>query len=160
MIRVSVTDFARAMALLCRRGAVIPVKPLTPICGDGYNNDMEPTAFEELVIAALDDLPEEFRRYLDNVEVLVARRPSREQRRALGLRPWQSVYGMYDGIPLTERSGDSFAPPDTIVIFQDSLERDFRTAAALREQVQRTVLHEIAHLFGIDDDRLRELGAY
>jgi predicted Zn-dependent protease with MMP-like domain len=121
---------------------------------------MEHTSFEELVIAALDDLPEAFQRYLDNVEVLVARRPSREQRRALGLRPWQSVYGMYDGIPLTERSGDLFAPPDTIVIFQEPLERDFRTAAALHEQVQRTVLHEIAHVFGIDDERLRELGAY
>jgi predicted Zn-dependent protease with MMP-like domain len=53
-----------------------------------------------------------------------------------------------------------FAAPDTITIFQEPLERDFRTAAQLREQVQRTVLHELAHHFGISDERLRELGAY
>jgi predicted Zn-dependent protease with MMP-like domain len=112
------------------------------------------------VVEALDSLPPDVGRYLANVEVLVARRPSREQRRAVGIRPWQTLYGLYDGVPLTERSSDGMAPPDTIVIFQDPLERDFRTAAELREQVRRTVLHEIAHVFGISDERLRELGAY
>lgn len=121
---------------------------------------MDSEAFEQLVVEALDSLPADFARHLDQVEVIVARRPSREQRRALGLKPWQSVYGMYHGVPLTERSSGMFVMPDTIVIFQDALERDFRTEAALREQVRRTVLHEIAHAFGISDQRLRELGAY
>jgi predicted Zn-dependent protease with MMP-like domain len=121
---------------------------------------MDSAAFEQLVVEVLDSLPDDFARHLDNVEVIVARRPSREQRRALGIKPWQTVYGMYDGVPLTERTVDMFAPPDTIVIFQDPLERDFRTGAELREEVRRTVLHEIAHAFGIDDDRLHELGAY
>lgn len=121
---------------------------------------MDSAAFEQLVVEALDSLPADFAAHLDNVEVLVARRPSREQRRALGMRPWQTVYGMYDGVPLTERESSWATPPDTIVIFQDPLVRDFRTAARLREEVRRTVLHEIAHVFGISDERLRELGAY
>lgn len=121
---------------------------------------MDSAAFEQLVVDTLESLPEQFQAYLDNVDVIVERRPSREQRRALGLRPWQSVYGMYDGVPLTERFGDTLAPPDAIIIFQEPLERDFRSSAELRDQVRRTVLHEIAHVFGISDDRLRELGAY
>lgn len=121
---------------------------------------MDSAAFEQLVVDALESLPAQFQAYLTNVDVIVERLPNREQRRALGLRPWQSVYGMYDGVPLTERSGDPLAPPDAIIIFQETLERDFRSPAALRDQVRRTVLHEIAHVFGISDERLRELGAY
>jgi predicted Zn-dependent protease with MMP-like domain len=121
---------------------------------------MEASAFEQLVVETLDSLPADFALHLENVEIIIERRPNREQRRALGIRPWQTVYGMYDGIPLTERESNWLAPPDTIVIFQEPLERDFRTAARLREEVRRTVLHEIAHVFGISDERLRELGAY
>lgn len=121
---------------------------------------MDSEAFEQLVVEALESLPEPFGAYLDNVEVIVARRPSREQRRALGLKPWHTVYGMYDGVPYPERTSDMLVMPDTIVIFQDPLVRDFRFAAELRDQVRRTVLHEIAHLFGISDERLRQLGAY
>ncbi|PDW03142.1 metallopeptidase family protein [Candidatus Viridilinea mediisalina] len=121
---------------------------------------MDSTTFEQLVVEAIEDLPPPFGDYLENVEIIVARRPTREQRRALELKPWHTVYGMYDGVPYTERTGGMLLLPDTIVIFQDALQRDFRTAAQLREQVRRTVLHEIAHLFGISDDRLRELDAY
>jgi predicted Zn-dependent protease with MMP-like domain len=121
---------------------------------------MDSAAFEQIVVEALESLPQPFAQHLDNVEVLVERRPSRAQRRALGLKPWQTVYGMYDGVPYTERTSNMLVLPDAIVIFQDPLERDFRGAAELREQVRRTVLHEIAHLFGISDDRLRELDAY
>jgi predicted Zn-dependent protease with MMP-like domain len=121
---------------------------------------MDSEAFEQLVVEALEELPEDFVPYLENVEVMVVRRPTREHRRRLGLRPWHTVYGMYDGVPYTERTGGMLVMPDTIIIFQDPLVRDFRTAADLRDQVRRTVLHEIAHLFGISDERLRDLGAY
>ncbi len=120
---------------------------------------MDSETFTQIVVETLESLPPRFVAYLTNVEVLVARRPSREQRRALGLKPWQSVYGMYDGVPYPERSGLPPATPDTIVIFQEALERDF-SGARLREEVRRTVLHELAHLFGISDERLRELDAY
>lgn len=121
---------------------------------------MDTEAFEQLVVEALDSLPDDFAGHLANVEVIVARRPTPDQRRALGLKPWQTVYGMYHGVPYTERSSGMLVMPDTIFIFQDPLVRDFRTAGELREQVRRTVLHEIAHLFGISDQRLRDLGAY
>ncbi|MCU0491868.1 MAG: metallopeptidase family protein [Chloroflexaceae bacterium] len=121
---------------------------------------MDAPTFEQLVVEALDSLPPTFARYLENLEVVIERRPTREQRRYLGLKPWQTAYGCYDGVPLTERSSQGIVMPDTIIIFQEPLERDFRTLARLREEVRRTVLHEIAHAFGISDERLRELDAY
>jgi predicted Zn-dependent protease with MMP-like domain len=121
---------------------------------------MAGTTFADLVAEVLDNLPPVFARYLETVEIVVAPRPSREQRRALGLRPWQTIYGLYEGIPLTEQQSGDMILPATITIFQEPLERDFRTRAALRAQIRRTVLHEIAHHFGISDERLRELDAY
>lgn len=135
-------------------------KPLTPVTIKTYNSRMDSARFEQLVAEVLDSLPAEFAARLENVEVIIERRPNREQRRLLGLKPWQTAYGMYYGVPLTERSGAAPLLPDTIIIFQEPLERDFRTEAALRAQIRRTVLHEIAHAFGISDERLRELDAY
>lgn len=121
---------------------------------------MDRALFEAIVAEALDELPPEFARFLENVEVHVALRPSREQRRSAGIRPWQTIYGLYEGVPLTDRAGADPLLPDTITIFQEPLTRDFPGRQALRDEVRRTVLHEIAHLFGISDDRLRELDAY
>jgi predicted Zn-dependent protease with MMP-like domain len=121
---------------------------------------MDGATFEAIVAEALDTLPPEFARYLENVEIHMALRPSREQRRAAGIKPWQTLYGLYEGVPLTDRAGGHPLLPDTITIFQEPLSRDFPGREALRAQVRRTVLHEIAHLFGISDERLRELDAY
>jgi len=116
--------------------------------------------FEEIVVEALDSLPEEFARYMVNVEVQIEPRPLREHRRSLGLRPWQTLYGLYEGVPLTERAGSGPFLPDLITIFREPLARDFPNRDALRAQVRRTILHEIAHFFGISDARLHELDAY
>ena len=124
------------------------------------HKDMDRESFATIVAEALDSLPEEFARYLENVEVQVEWRPGREQRRAAGLKPWQSLYGLYEGVPLTERVNGGPLLPDLITIFQEPLERDFPGREALRAQVRRTVLHEIAHFFGISDARLHELDAY
>lgn len=121
---------------------------------------MDISRFEEFVVEALESLPSQFAQYLENVEIIIERRPTREHRRRVGLKPWQTLYGLYEGVPLTERSTSDIIIPDTIILFQEPLERDFPSRAALRDQVRRTVLHEIAHLFGIDDERLRDLGAY
>ncbi len=121
---------------------------------------MDEAAFEAVVVEVLDNLPDEFARLMENVEVLVEPRPGREHRRATGLRPWQTLYGLYQGIPLTERHHNALYMPDTITIFREPLVRDFPARDALREQIRRTVLHEIAHFFGISDSRLRELDAY
>lgn len=121
---------------------------------------MDEATFEAIVAEALDELPEEFARYLENVEVLIEPRPDREHRRAVGIKPWQTLYGLYQGVPLTQRQSGMVLLPDTITIFRQPLVRDFADRDALREQIRRTVLHEIAHVFGISDDRLRELNAY
>lgn len=121
---------------------------------------MDSETFAAIVAEALDDLPPEFARLLQNVEVQVALRPDKEQRRAAGIKPWQTLYGLYEGVPLPERSSGEPLLPDLITIFQEPLTRDFQGRDALRAQVRRTVLHEIAHFFGISDERLRELDAY
>ena len=115
--------------------------------------------FERLVLRALDGLPEEFRRRLDNVAVIVEPRPTRAQLRAAGLGPRDTLLGLYVGTPLPARTGDyHLALPDRILIFQAPLEAVCRSKHELVEQVRRTVVHELAHHFGIDDERLSELG--
>ena len=121
---------------------------------------MDSEAFEQLVVEVVEGLPAPFAAYLDNVEIIIAPYPTRAQRRALDLKPWQTLYGMYDGVPYPARTSGMIVLPSTIVIFQTALVRDFPAPNALRAQVRRTVLHEIAHLFGISDERLRQLGAY
>ncbi len=114
--------------------------------------------FEELVRQAMESLPAEFWDRLDNVVVTVEDEPSREQLDFHGLGPGESLFGLYQGVPLTERT--SFDPPwpDKITIFQRPLERHCSTETELIDEVRDTVVHEVAHFFGIDDDRLHELG--
>lgn len=128
---------------------------------------LTPAQFEQLVADALDDLPPFFAAQMQNVVVLAEVWPSRRTLREMGLPPGQTLLGLYTGIPLTERSQSyMLVPPDTITLYQGPIEN----AAAewgegeyldrVREEVRHTVIHEIAHHFGIDDDRLEELGAY
>lgn len=117
--------------------------------------------FEQLVIEALDSLPPEIARMLDNVEVTVAGWPSPAILRNVGLRPGQTLFGLYEGVPQTQRTSHyGLVLPDKITIFQGPIERVHHSPEAIREQVRRTVIHELAHHFGISDERLRELGAY
>lgn len=108
----------------------------------------------------LDSLPAEFRRNLHNVVVLVENRPKRSQFKAMALDPHQdTLYGLYEGTPLSERSLLDPPPlPDKITIFAEPLLRDFPDPAELRRQIRITVLHEIAHYFGIDEDAIEKLG--
>ncbi len=122
---------------------------------------MDEATFNQLVVEALESLPSEFAELLENIEVVVEPRPLPSHRKASGIKPWQTLYGLYQGVPLTKRNrGYGLVAPDVITIFREPLVRDFPYPEALRRQVRRTVLHEIAHHFGIDDDRLRELNAY
>jgi predicted Zn-dependent protease with MMP-like domain len=121
---------------------------------------MDIELFETLVVEALDALPPEFGERLRNVEIQIEARPTREHRRAVRLAPGYTLYGLYQGVPLTERAGGDPMLPDVVTIFQEPLERDFPNIDQLRAQVRRTVLHELAHYFGISDARLRELDAY
>jgi predicted Zn-dependent protease with MMP-like domain len=123
--------------------------------------DMKDTAtFEQLVEDVLDSLPPMFAQHLDNVEFIIEQRPTRQHRRQLNIQRGEIVYGCYEGVPLPERSTFDIAMPATIILFQQPLEQDYPDPVDLREQVRRTLLHEVAHHFGISDERLDELGAY
>jgi predicted Zn-dependent protease with MMP-like domain len=120
-----------------------------------------PEEFEELVIQALEDLPDFFKQQLQNVDVVVADWPSESELRSVGLQPGQLLCGLYHGIPLTKRSSHySMVLPDKITLYHLSIEQVCRTREEVVQRVQHTVKHELAHHFGISDDRLRELGAY
>ena len=114
--------------------------------------------FLRLVRQALAGLPPPFRERLSNVDIVVKRRPGADDLREGGLAPGETLYGLYSGVPLTERSEYGFVLPDKITIFQQSLERDFPDQAELVEEVRKTVLHEIAHHFGMSDEKLAEMG--
>ena len=110
---------------------------------------MEPERFEELVSEALDLIPPDLAAALDNVVVLVADRHPEDP----------ELLGLYEGIALTERdSSYGGALPDTVTIFRDSLLEICETEDEVVEEVAVTVIHELAHHFGIDDERLHELG--
>lgn len=122
---------------------------------------MNTVDFEQLVAEALDNLPDAFHERLDNVEVVVEDWPDRGTLRLAGVQNPMQLLGFYHGVPLTERShGYTLVLPDKISIYQQPIERMCRTPEAIRAQVRRTVMHELAHHFGIDDSRLREIGAY
>ena len=119
---------------------------------------MERARFERLVAEAIESLPDDFKERLDNVAVVVEHLPSAGEARRFGRRGAR-LLGLYQGQPLTRRdSRYGMAFPDKITIFQGNVEAVSRGDDEIREEVRRTVLHEIAHHFGIDDARLHELG--
>lgn len=123
-----------------------------------HRTDVE--TLESMVQLALDELPSEFRTRLENLAIVVEDAPSPQDREQLGGRNGM-LLGLYRGVPLTARhSGYGMIPPDKIVLFQLALERVARDEDHLFELVKHTVHHEIAHYFGISDDRLHELNAY
>lgn len=116
--------------------------------------DVPRERFEELVTEALDGLPPELGRLMDNVAVFVEDRPTPEQRDEYG-----PVLGLYEGIPLSERgSWYAGALPDRITIFREPICAACDDAEGVVAEVRITVVHEVAHHFGIDDERLAELG--
>ncbi len=120
---------------------------------------MERTRFIRLIRRALRDVPPPFKQHLREVDIIVKRRPSADDRREAELAPDESMYGFYRGVPLTERgSAHTMVLPDIIHIYQEPLEEDFPDEAELVAEIRTTVLHELAHFFGIDDDRLHEIG--
>jgi predicted Zn-dependent protease with MMP-like domain len=122
---------------------------------------MERERFEWLVAKAVDSLPDELRDRMENIDVVVADQPTPHQLADLGKRRGETLLGLYEGVPLTRRSGHyGLVAPDKVTIFQKPIESICRNDAEIITRVQRVVLHEIAHHFGISDDRLRQLGMY
>ncbi len=115
--------------------------------------------FDRLVDRAIASIPARFRAALDGVAVVIADEPTPEQLRENGLGRGETLYGLYEGVPLDEWGGDWLPVPTRILIFRLPLEADFPDPDDLADEVRITVLHELAHHLGIhDEDRLRELG--
>lgn len=112
------------------------------------------------VARLIDRLPRQFREQLRNIEFVVEDRPSRELLLDEELDPEaDTIYGLYQGVPLPERSSlDPPLLPDKITIFAEPLLQDFPDLDELREEIRLTVLHEIAHYFGMDEEELEDLG--
>lgn len=123
---------------------------------------LAPERFEALVEEALAEIPDTLWVAINNVVVTVEDWPTAQQMAKVGLGAGNLLLGLYEGIPLTVRTQSyGLVPPDKITIFRGPILRICPPdEAAIRNQVRRTVLHEIAHHFGISDARLRELGAY
>ena len=116
------------------------------------------TRFDELVLRALDAIPSPFADALDDVAIVVEDEPTRLQRRENGLGPDDGLYGLYEGVPLTEYGSDWGFLPAKITLFRRALVEDFHDPAELEHEVWITVIHELAHHMGIEEDRLHELG--
>ncbi len=122
---------------------------------------LDQEAFETLVAEALEGLPEDFLQMLDNVAVVVEYWPDRETMSLAGINSRYALLGFYHGVPQTVRAHNyGNIAPDKISIYQHPIEAQCETADEVCALVGRVVRHEIAHHFGIDDDRLREIGAY
>jgi predicted Zn-dependent protease with MMP-like domain len=121
----------------------------------------DPSAFEQLVAEALDSLPATFLERLENVEVVVEEWPDAETLRLAAVARRTDLLGFYHGVPLTSRTHSyGLVLPDKISLYRQPILLRCRTWEEARGLVRRVVRHEIAHYFGISDERLEELGAY
>ena len=104
-------------------------------------------------------IPSPYRDALGEVAIVIEDDPTPQQLRENGLEPWDTMYGLYEGVPRTDYGADWVAVPNRITLYRRPLEEDFPEPGELEAEVRMTVLHELAHHLGIDDDRLAELGA-
>ena len=114
--------------------------------------------FEQLVITAVESLPEELRGRLENIAVVVEDRPTHGQLSKTQLKNDHTLLGLYEGVPLTKRTSHyGMVPPDKITIFQKSIESRCRDETEITAEIHRVVQHEIAHHFRISDAKLKEI---
>lgn len=114
--------------------------------------------FEELVEKAFRSLPAEFAQRLENMEIIVEDRPSRQDLEGLELGPGETLFGLYRGVPLPDRGqGYTLTIPDVIVIYQHPLEWEFGDEERLYKEVRYTLFHEIGHYFGLSEEELAQL---
>lgn len=107
--------------------------------------------FEELANHVIEDLPEWVQQQMVNVHVAVEDRPPAGQ---------PGLLGLYEGVPLTMRGGQYTGPPDTITLYRSTIQREAASEAELVAAIRHVIVHEVAHLMGISDQRLRDMGRY
>lgn len=115
--------------------------------------------FDRIVKKALHRVPAEIRQHLDNIVISVRKRPSKQMLREMDIPSGEDLFGIFEGVPLIEKSVTS-PPlfPDTILLFQESLEQACETDEEIEEEIEITVVHEVAHFLGMSEERLAELG--
>lgn len=118
---------------------------------------MSDEEFEELLGEAIDNIPKPYIDHIENVAFILEDEPTPEQRQKLKLRPGESLFGLYEGLPLPVRGGASKLLPDKITIFRGPLMAASRDKRQLRSNIGHTVWHEVAHYFGLDHQRIHEL---
>ena len=109
-----------------------------------------------MVWEGIEAIPKRFLEKLDNVDVVIEDEPSEEQKKKLKLRDGLKLFGLYEGIPQTKRGFYAGVLPDKITIFKKTFEEIFISEEEIKEQVKKTVWHEIAHHFGMDEERVRK----
>lgn len=118
---------------------------------------MDRRRFEQLVEDALAELPERFRRKLENLSIVVEDAPRRSRRAKRG-RQGQLLLGVFQGVPRTAKTVfDPLPAPDRIVLYQKNIEAVCDSEEEIREQIRLTVLHELGHYFGLSEDELQHL---
>ncbi|MEK7059498.1 MAG: metallopeptidase family protein [Patescibacteria group bacterium] len=113
--------------------------------------------FQRLIDQALGELPGEHVKNIKNVAILYENAPTPEQRVKTGLGHNQTLLGLYEGLPLSQRQGMTRLLPDKITLFKQPLQYQVNTVAELKESIKHTLWHEIAHYYGLDHDRIHEL---
>ena len=120
---------------------------------------MDQLEFESIVSASINELPPRLLAALNNLAISVEDMPSIADLTAAGVPSEQEIYGLYVGIPLTNRTTNyTMVVPDRIKIYKVPLERDFPDHAILKAQIRKTVLHELGHLYGMDEGDLKDQG--
>lgn len=115
--------------------------------------------FARVVEEAVESVPEGFRPYLEEIAIDIEDEPDERTLRDLDLRSKRSLLGLYRGTPITDRHVEApYRYPERIVIYQRNIERICKSREAMIEQIRKTVLHEIGHHFGLDEEDLEELG--
>jgi predicted Zn-dependent protease with MMP-like domain len=112
--------------------------------------------FQELINTALQQLRGEHAKQIENVAILYEEDPTPEQRQTSRLQPYQTLLGLYEGVPLTKRQGMDRLYPDKITLFKGPLSRRASSMDDLLEQIKHTLWHEIAHYYGLNHDQIRE----
>ena len=113
--------------------------------------------FQALINQALGELPGDHVRNIKNIAILYEDEPTPEQRSNLQLHANQTLLGLYEGTPLSQRQGLTRLLPDKITLFKKPLQYHANTAGELKEQIKHTLWHEIAHYYGLDHDHIRNL---
>ncbi len=120
--------------------------------------DLSDQEFDQLISAAMDDLPQKYIKGLNNVAIVYADDPDENQSKKAELKSGSLLLGLYEGIPLTKRgAGYTFVLPDKITLFKNPILAVAHTPEQLYEQIKRTLWHEIAHYYGLNHDDIQRL---